>query len=160
MSFKEQKVPWKLKRQTAGQAVPCSYGVLRITTVSSKRNLFFIASCTELPNKWLCSLLVLSRHGPRRKIPFPNGNSIGRAYWLPRERVYLAVAQKRSLFTELRLSNWSIRHNIFFPQVWERKFHAHRTRRETLKSCIFSFLNMERGAKRFRTALQQAVTGI
>jgi hypothetical protein len=44
--------------------------------------------------------------------PFPTVTPLMRAYSLPRERVYRAVAQKRSLFTESPLSNGSICHNI------------------------------------------------
>jgi hypothetical protein len=51
--------------------------------------------------------LITPRHG------VSNSNSIVGEYSLPWGRVYPAVAQKRSLFTESQLSNGSIRHNIY-----------------------------------------------
>jgi hypothetical protein len=74
--------------------------------------LFFTASSTELPYNWLCPLLITSRHGPRRDIPFLTATVLLCAYSLPREHVSRAFAQKRPLFTESSLSNGSMRHNI------------------------------------------------
>jgi hypothetical protein len=51
--------------------------------------------------------------GPRRNTPFRTITLRLRSYSLQREGVYRAVAQKLSLFTELCLSNGSIRHNMF-----------------------------------------------
>jgi hypothetical protein len=63
---------------------------------------------------WLCPLLITSRYGPCRNIPFPAVIIFLCACSLPRECVYRAVTQKWSLFTESPLSNGSIRHNKLY----------------------------------------------
>jgi hypothetical protein len=75
----------------------------------------FTASRTELPNYWLCPLLILviSRHGPCRNTPFSTVTLLLVTYLLPRKCVYRAVAQKRQLFTQSSLSNGPIRHTFY-----------------------------------------------
>jgi hypothetical protein len=50
------------------------------------------------------------RSGPH-KTPFPTVTQLFRAYSLPRERVYVAIVQKRSLLTGAPLSNGSVHHS-------------------------------------------------
>jgi hypothetical protein len=62
-------------------------------------------------------LVIKSRHSRNiENTPFPTVILLLCAYSLPRKRVYRAIAQKWSLFTESPLSNGSIHHNM--NNIW------------------------------------------
>jgi hypothetical protein len=81
-------------------------------SASRAQILFSQPPVQNCPNNWLCPLLITSQRGPRRNTPFRTVTLLLHAYSLQRERVYRAVAPKRSLFTESSFSNGSVRHNI------------------------------------------------
>jgi hypothetical protein len=85
--------------------------------------LFFTASHIELCKDRICPFPVTSQHGPRRNALFPAVTPLLRAYSLQRERVYRAVAQKRSLFAESPLSNFSVRRIIVTDDRLEAVLH-------------------------------------
>jgi hypothetical protein len=65
----------------------------------------FSASLGELNSLLQTVLLITSRHGPHRKQHVSTPRLLLRAYSFPRERVYQAVDQKRSLYVRLLHSN-------------------------------------------------------